>query len=185
MALYRHEFCICPWCGEQSGCRVDHLYGDRLPTKAGPWYCGECRQPFDVRVKAPGDVELTKTTMLGEFSRAMNLLRFDGKDGPVFFVMDKDRYREGDQSPTEFQDSQRFFFEEHSCPTNWLRDCVAVIEDGDCDPHGFLTFVRAVDVPQDFDVDDDEQWAILFPEAFGGAIIDGEARAVHLIGKPE
>ena len=30
------------------------------------------------------------------------------------------------------------FYEEHSCPTNWLDNCAAVIENGDDDPHGFL-----------------------------------------------
>lgn len=73
-------------------------------------------------------------------------------------------------------------FEEHSCPTNWLRDCVAVIESKDTDPHGFLTFVRAVEVSGDFNADDDDQWAILFPEAFGdGPIIDHEC-SYKLVG---
>lgn len=184
MALYRHEFCICPWCGEQSGRRVDHLYHDALPRAAGPWYCEECRKPFKVKVIAPGDVEITQTETRGIFSRSMALLKFEGKDGPVFFVMDHNRYRESeDQTEEQNQSSQRFFFEEHSCPTNWLRECVAVIEDGDADPHGFLDFVRAVDVPLDFDADDDDQWAMLFPEAFGGEVIEGEARPVQLIGQ--
>lgn len=102
-----------------------------------------------------------------EHSRSMALLRFDGKNGPVFFVMDHDRYNDGSMDSDEANQShQRYFFEEHSCPTNWLRECVAVIEGGNCDPHGFLEFVRAVDVPNDFDVDEDGQWQHLFPEAF-------------------
>src|SRR3990167_1571469 len=106
----------------------------------------------------------------------MALLKFDGKDGPVFFVMDHARYHDGEsESDEENQSHQRFFFEEHSCPTNWLAECVAVIEDGDCDPHGFLDFVRAVDVSEDFDADDDANWLTLFPEAFEtGPLIDGE-----------
>lgn len=109
----------------------------------------------------------------------MNLLKFDGAEGPVFFVFDSDRFRllNEAESDEEFQASKRYYFEEHSCPTNWLRDCVAVIEDGDTDPHGFLTFVRAVEVPQDFDADKDDQWAILFPEAFASKTIEGELAA--------
>lgn len=79
----------------------------------------------------------------------------------------------------EGPDDIGFFYEEHSCPTNWLRQCASVIEDGDNDPHGFLKFVRSVDVSGDFDEDDDEQWPMMFPEAFGGDVIDGECASVN------
>jgi hypothetical protein len=175
MTIYQHDYLICPWCDAESGVRIDHLYANDLPFVSegyGGWKCHECRMPIGVRVTAPGKVETWKVDRVPqEFSRAMALLRFDGKDGPVFFVMDHDRYSEkGAWAPDdEFQSSQRYFFEEHSCPTNWLRDCVMVIEGGDCDPHGFLSFVRAVDVPNDFDTDDNAAVAALFPEAFDGA----------------
>lgn len=175
MALYRHEFAICPWCEQESGSRVDHLYGDRMPSRAGPWYCDECRRPFRVKVIAPGNVEITKDADNHRtFTRSMALLKFEGRDGTVFFVFDHNRYKDGTvESDEENQSHQRYFFEEHSCPTNWLNECVAVIEDGDCDPHGFLKFVRAVDVPDNFDEDDDQHWPILFPEAFDGETIEG------------
>ena len=174
MALYHHDLAICPWCGAESGHRVDHLYGDKAWHEAGPWYCDKCRQPFRVKINAPGDVEVTRTGARGIISRSLALLKFDGKNGPVFFVMDHDRYREDTtEGDEQNQESQRYFFEEHSCPTNWLHECVAVIEDGDTDPHGFLDFVHAVDVPQDFDINDDEQWSALFPEAF--RVIEGTA----------
>ena len=182
MALYRQEFIICPWCEEESGCRVDHLYGGTNFQRIGPWYCNECRKPIMGKINAPGDVEITKgDDSKRSFSRSMALLKFEGKDGPVFFVMDHDRYRDSsDETDEDNQNHQRYFFEEQSCPKNWLRDCAAVIQDGDCDPHGFLDFVRAVDVPNDFDDDNDQNWALLFPEAFPGPIIDGEiARPVH------
>ena len=63
---------------------------------------------------------------------------------------------------TEEQESERYFFEEHSCPTNWLRDCVTVIEDGDPDPHGFMEFVRSVPIALDFDEDNDDAVRELF-----------------------
>jgi hypothetical protein len=175
MALYKHEFAVCPWCEQKSGRRVDHLYGDRHPVTAGPWYCDECKRPFRVKVNAPGDVELTKDEGNGQsFTRSLALLKFEGKEGPVFFVMDHNRYRSTlTETDEENQDAQRYFFEEGSCPTNWLRECVVVIEDGDTDPHGFLDFVRAVDVPEDFNEDDHQQLPMLFPEAFEGETIDG------------
>lgn len=177
--LYKRDFAVCPWCEQESGGRVDHLY-DQTPRDAGPWYCDECGRPFRVRVNAPGDVTIMKVEDWKRRStRSMALLKFDGKDGPVFFVMDHDRYWDGEnESDEENQGHQKYFFEEHSCPTNWLDECVAVIEDGNDDPHGFLEFVRAADVPQDFDVDHAE-WATLFPEAYPGEVIDATATEVH------
>lgn len=173
-SIIRHDFAICPWC-ETEGGRVDHLYGDRMPAKAGPWSCKECGNAYNILVRAAGDVDVTKTEGRGHTTRAMALLKFDGKNGPVFFVMDHGHYHSGEpETDEEFQGHTRYFFEEHSCPTNWLHECVAVIQDGDTDPHGFLDFVRTVDVPQDFDADNDDQWAILFPEAFSGETIEGE-----------
>ncbi len=175
MALYRHEFAVCPWCDGETGSRVDHLYEDALPREAGPWYCDACGRAYRVKVMAPSVVEITKDEQSKRaFTRSMALLKLEGKEGPVFFVMDHNRYWDGPESDEENQSHQRYFFEEHSCPTNWLNECVAVIENGDADPHGFLSFVRAVDVPKDFDEDDDGQWPILFPEAFNGETIDGE-----------
>ena len=175
---YRQEFLVCPWCGEESGCRVDHLYDMKAFSGAfGPWHCEHCKRGIEGRVRSPGDVKVWRSKLQRSFSRSMALLKFDGKDGPVFFVMDHDRYHGEDsetQTDEDNQAHQKYFFEEHSCPTNWLRDCVAVIAAGDCDPHGFLTFVRAVDVPNDFDAEDDSNWSVLFPEAFGAPVIDGD-----------
>lgn len=166
--IYRHDFIICPWCEEQSGCRVDHLYdGSSFAHGFGPWYCAECRKGFTGKVNSPGDVDINKYISRETRTRSMALLKLDGKEGPVFFVMDHDRYNPtGIETDQENQEHQKFFFESHSCPTNWLRECVAVIDQGDADPHGFLEFVRAVDVPTDFDSDDDDNWHKLFPEAF-------------------
>lgn len=183
MALYKHEFAMCPWCDEKSGGRVDHLYDMAMPCSFGPWQCDKCKKQFRGTIIAPGDVSLVRDESARDsFSRSIALLKFDGKEGPVYFVMDHNRYHNGEvESDEENQSHQRYFFEEHSCPTNWLRECVAVIEDGDCDPHGFLDFVRAVDVPEDFDEDDDGQWPILFPEAFKGETIDGTAAELKLL----
>lgn len=168
---YTREYLTCPWCGGESGQRVDHLYtAATFPVHGGPWYCDDCGMPMDVLVIAPGDVETSRSANHGSRVRSMVLLRADGVDCPVYLVFDHDRYL-GD---TDDQEHQRFLFEEHSCPQNWMHECVAIIKDGDCDPHGFFKFVRSVDVPEDFDVDS-EAWFSLFPEAFDeGPVIDAE-----------
>jgi hypothetical protein len=135
---------------------------------------------------APGHVAIRKSASKRTFSRSMALLKLEGKDGTVYFVMEHSRYHSGDpedETDEVNQSHQRYFFEEHSCPTNWLRECVAVIVEGDCDPHGFLDFVRAVDVPLEFDEDDDSNWPTLFPEIFEGVTIDGDVAAPLLLEK--
>jgi hypothetical protein len=95
----------------------------------------------------------------------LSLLRLEGINGPIHFIVANEY---GDEEASD--DSQRYFYEEHSCPTNWLQYTVAVIDEtGDEDPHGFLKHVRTVRVDKDFDpMDLDEEegsWLKLFPEA--------------------
>lgn len=118
----------------------------------------------------PAELDPGASDGTGTYTRSMALLKLDATDGPVYFIMDHNRWHptpvHGEDSDEANQEHQRYTFEEHSCPTNWIAECVAIIQNGDADPHGFLEFVRAADVPQDFDVDDDNQWPKLFPEAF-------------------
>ena len=42
------------------------------------------------------------------------------------------------------EDHQRFFYDEHTCPTNFMPNVVKVIDaDGDEDPHGVFAFVKS------------------------------------------
>jgi hypothetical protein len=174
MNIYSHDFAICPHCNGQTGSRIDHLYPG--PTTAGPWACDICGHWFDVKINGPKNVELTPAKSKNEPVRdGYALLRFDGMEGPVFFIMKCSRYRV--ESDEEQQSSDRFFFEEHSCPTNWLRDCVEVISAGDIDPHGFLKFVRSIDVVNT-DIDNID-WQMIFPEAFGSIEIEGSVENVN------
>lgn len=174
--LYQEEFIVCPHCDKLSGNRVDHLYHDKLPRSFGPWHCDECGEAYEGIVRAPSDVEVEKSQTREKFWPGYSLLKIDSTEGPIFFVMKNSTMPERD--PESLQDSQRYFYEEHSCPTNWIGDCVAVIEDGDTDPHGFMEFVRHVTVPDDFD-EDRADWQMLFPEAFG--IVDHEGSKAHLM----
>lgn len=179
--IHQHNYISCPACGDGEH-RVDHLYDMRMPVKFGPWYCNKCGAVFAGEVIATGNVSVWPHETRTRFTRSMALLKLDGKGGPVFFVMDHARYHASEtESDEENQKHQRYYFEEHSCPTNWLRKCVAVIQNGDWDPHGFLDFVRAADVPRDFDTDDDSQWENLFPEAFDKVTIDGSVSPANLI----
>lgn len=168
MTIYTHDFIKCPHCNGETGRRIDHLYDEPLPTSFGPWTCDACGKRFRGTVNAPRKITVDAIDGGRELSPQMVLLKYEANDRTTYFVMDHKRYNPGGvrESDEENQSSVRYFFEEHSCPTNWLAECVAVIERGDTDPHGFLQFVRAVDVPDDFNIHDDGEWERLFPEAF-------------------
>ncbi len=96
------------------------------------------------------------------------LLRMKSMDDKiVYFIMDCPRYsfnKEGTFDDEETQQSgDEYKYEEHSCPTNWLGDCVEVICEGQVDEHGIMEFVRSVDAKPD---DIDPEWKDIFPEAF-------------------
>ena len=78
------------------------------------------------------------------FSKTLNLLALEPHDRLIYFVVAGMRYHE---RPGDDVDSSRYFYEEHSCPTNWISKTVMISVDGDTDPHGFLTFVRSVPMP--------------------------------------
>jgi uncharacterized linocin/CFP29 family protein len=129
-------------------------------------YMAECGGGFDGVVNAPGDVTVRDAPGEAGFCRAMALLKLPAKDGPVYFVLNTKRYLAerswgGSITPHE---QLAYLYGEHSCPTNWINECCLISQNGDFDPHGFLKFVRHVDVQQDFDEGDDEAIFGLFPE---------------------
>ncbi len=163
---YTQTYCMCPWCGEQSGCRVDHLFAE-APRTAGGWFCRECRREFLVDVRSPSEVIVSRGKPDRRFIPCATLLALDGADGPVYFVMDDESYEDGPvDTDEELQSSRQFFFEEHSCPMNWIGNCRVIVKAGDDDPHGVLRFVRSVRDARGFDLDAREQVQRLFPEAY-------------------
>lgn len=90
------------------------------------------------------------------------LLKVDPASHPLYFVVRWPRLAEPDQ-----QKLDTYFFEEHTCPSNWTGDIVGVIAAGDPDPHGFVEFVRRTPEPADMYESGDALWPQLFPEVSG------------------
>jgi len=66
---------------------------------------------------------------------------------PVYFVVRGMRVEGANIMPRDDEDrraSEQFFYEESSCPTNWLKPTMVYV-DGDSDPHGLLKFVASRD----------------------------------------
>lgn len=142
----------CPHCGEEDG-RVDHLFRG-TPKSFGPWYCKSCRRGYVGRVLAPKDVEVTPIDR--SMPETLDLLMLPPQDKPVYFVV-KGLAVNGEM------DGKAYYYEEHSCPTNYIR-CEAIISDDDDDPHGLFKFVRAMPMPGHWDEDGNNSFRDLFPE---------------------
>lgn len=99
------------------------------------------------------------------------LLKVDPEAHPLYFVIRARNSPDSGESVEERASGDQYFYDEHTCPTNWTNNIIAVISDGDEDPHGFATFVRRRDAPPDMDESGDIKgiyegplWATLFPE---------------------
>ena len=90
------------------------------------------------------------------------------QDKPVYFVL-ANAYpstEDGLLDSAEADASQQYFYEEHSCPTNWLQPEVVAF-DGDLDPHGLIEYVRRVPADQVMFLDEahlNGDWLSVFPE---------------------
>jgi hypothetical protein len=75
------------------------------------------------------------------------VLKLSPQNSDVFVVVPNRQYirTKIELEKPEFIDSDasKFYFEEHSCPTNWLNVC-AIMVNGDQDPHGLFQFVKEI-----------------------------------------
>ena len=141
-------------------------------------------------VRADSDSELHRNLW-----KTLVLLAIDGPKRPVYFVVEGLGIHDNDPNATDLQEQRRYFYEEHTCPTNFVGgEVVALYEDGDRDPHGVFRFVRAVWMPKrylDAKAEEDERrtnmgWGPedvleeLFPE-----LIEGRPRRCIHQGKTE
>lgn len=86
--------------------------------------------------------------------KTLNLLKINTLGDPIYFVVEGLGTLKDGESYEDFQGHQSYFYEEHTCPTNFVGPhsegygVVALYEGGDRDPHGVFRFVRAVWMPQ-------------------------------------
>lgn len=152
--MFRHETVTvgCPHCGKDSGCKINHLFGEH-GRSWGPWYCGECGGRFMGTVGIDGQSAAIEKIEGGGKIETLVLLRVTD---PCFVVVRGMRF-------ADHEDNSEYFYNEHTCPTNWAPKIEAFIQDGDTDPHGVAGFVRVIDMPSGHD-EDDADWLALFPE---------------------
>ncbi len=125
---------VCPSCNQPDK-SVDHLKGQRVDTM---WYCDHCGKRYEFTVLPDLTVKELKAT--GEYlEKAIVLLR----NGSVGLVVEGMTFH----CPGKRDDhSHDYFYNEHTCPTNYMRYVCAVVdlEAKDTDPHGIFQYVTTL-----------------------------------------
>ncbi len=162
---------VCPHCGNGEGFACEHILNGEY-RHFGPWYCGKCGKsiygqwtPDGIVIEKRDEVKIDTA----------DLLMLRPHDRPVYFIVKGMRFEggrtAGDRlmaaaaslrgerdvsavsiaSADEEYEHKKFYYESHSCPTNWFEP-TTVYFDGDADPHGLIEFVATRDwssFPQD------------------------------------
>lgn len=211
-------YAVCPCCNDYQW-TVSHLFDvikKQSSTKdyyAACWDCHKCHANFDIRIYGPDRVEFSQIPSKEDpFVPALVLLKSDHEVNPIYaFVETRSMLKSvmESQQPkaNEFESGHlEYYYDQHTCPTNWFRDVTKLIQGGDDDPHGCFTFVAACTKAQAMaflEKNPNTEWSenhpgngkpvtsfielrenvqLLFPQAFGqGHTLDGDATATTLL----
>lgn len=140
---------------------VTHQMQRGVPTKFGSWYCDQCGWATSFELFEDGKLKLQP-----ENERKINtlvLLNFIGatvKDEPLFLVVDGMLFEKNGQINT---DTQAYYYDEHTCPYNYLR--AELLCGDDADPHGIFQHVATVVRPVGWEEEQRfiEDYYALFP----------------------
>ena len=123
----------CPSCTKPAG-TIDHLKGHDVESM---WYCDHCGSQIAFKLKN-GNLQ---TALTGErVDKTLVLLREDN----IGLIVEGMRFLHKDgTNDTSMVENDAYFYDEHTCPTNYMRHVKAVIDLGnaDVDPHGIFRYV--------------------------------------------
>lgn len=143
---FTQSFIKCPAC-ENGEHRIDHLFESAKKQGSvsfGPWNCHHCFKAFGGKVYADQTVLVEVVEDRARFVPTYVHLKSNHKEKPIHLVL-RTRLMEKSVKDQRAGDSSnlQYYFDEGTCPTNYLRDVVLIAEGGDFDPHGVFSFVDA------------------------------------------
>lgn len=135
----------CPVCGEGET-RVDHCKNGF----SSAWYCDDCGVRYEInRIGDQFRLQPLK-------ERKLKTLVTLESEGPVRLLVEGMEFTNADGSrDLDSEHHSSYFYDEHTCPTNFMGNVVRIIDpiDGDTDPHGIFAFV-SVEPWRDVENDD-------------------------------
>lgn len=128
------RYIACPACG-QGERQVSHLAIGQTTA----WYCDSdtCGRHFSLEVLKTGDVLLA---VLPE--RKVPTFVTLRSEQPVTLVVKGMQFVKDGDEPKYPDDHDQYFYNEHTCPTNYLGVEQVKTDDGDTDPHGVFVYVK-------------------------------------------
>lgn len=131
-------------------CGIGEMYVEHLMDRNGtfgPWYCSNCGQAHRGKVEnGICHVELGKRKK----EETSVLLKMSPDAGDIFLIVKGsyfDDLNDGRPRPCHpfSDDKDRYFYNEHTCPTNYLQSAIEIITirngEADADPHGIFQYV--------------------------------------------
>lgn len=133
------EYIKCPCCGESSGLAFTSDYqGGMTSWEHRHKACGGAFMYGYVN----GSAVVGPIVGLPKVTPIVSLMVLPPQKYPVYLLIgDSTHSRNDDGTPNLDRD---YYYNEHSCPTNWLNDIKAVIIEDDADPHGLIEHVRSL-----------------------------------------
>jgi len=127
---------------------IEHLIDQTPERQWGPWYCDKCGEGHrgtagngECRVDLTGDRRVWTSV----------LLKLEPDAGDVYLTVKGMQFTNGDvPDHARFEDGDRYHYNEHTCPTNYLRRVIEILQvmperNGkrmeSTDPHGIFDYV--------------------------------------------
>lgn len=122
------HYIICPWC-DVGRFQVDHLFN--INTTFGTWYCDNCGHAIKGKVENK-EIEIELVENFKEDTHV--LLEFPPNKEPMFLVT------KGFNFSDTKEDHNAYYYNQHTCPINYLRSATSVMIGDDSDPHGLFKY---------------------------------------------
>lgn len=129
---------------------VEDVLRDGKTKVVGPWSCKNCGNGIEWTVVFSSDSDYKVTYKIAkecEIKRLVLLdLDIDGLEKPIQIVVHGMRFEPKYGLCKSQSEADEYFYNEHTCPTNYLQSIEIIIEGDNADPHGIFKFNKAIDL---------------------------------------
>lgn len=149
------QYFTCTACGDKARRKfyVDHLIAqaaaDNTNISFGPWDCTRCGIGYAGVVSPEGELIVDAVRKGTGFRDCFVLLRYAAstRNDPLHVILQTSHASDdlAMEAVEPGSSSIGYYYDEHTCPTNWTREIHTIVAGQDSDPHGVFEFVAAMD----------------------------------------
>lgn len=144
------RYIVCPHCEKTTERSVDHLLKEEnLPRTFGALSCNHCHEEFKGVIQMDHSIDIEKVFGGSKYLPTMDLLVIPPQDKPIYLLRRGNRTFKPGEVLNDVKDNARYYYNEHSCPTNWMDNFETIAFDGDGDPHGVVRYLNSI-MPEDY-----------------------------------